>query len=305
MKMNLKFSFFLIFCALGLLASAQKIEISFDKDSMLIGDHLLLNISVSAQKEDRIFLPVFQDSIGSFDVIEAYKPDTGENSISQNILITQFNEGNYVFGGIPAIIQDVYDKFDTISSNDIMLYVSTLEVDTSQAIKPLKTVKSLPFPWKDFLKKWGPIIAIIILLLVLLIWYLIKRKKLFVAPEKPKTMLDFYEEAIKNLEDLDNKKLWQNDQIKEYYLGISEILRNYLEGRFGVNAMESTTDEIREELFLENSLKNKVCEILEQADLAKFAKFKPLNDENLRMMKLAKDFVKHTKPKNLETEDDK
>ncbi|MEZ4978073.1 MAG: hypothetical protein R2772_02135 [Chitinophagales bacterium] len=46
---------------------------------MLIGDHLLLNISVSAQKEERIFLPVFQDSIGSFDVIEAYKPDTGES----------------------------------------------------------------------------------------------------------------------------------------------------------------------------------------------------------------------------------
>ncbi|MCB9255569.1 MAG: hypothetical protein H6579_00405 [Chitinophagales bacterium] len=305
MKTKLKISFLLIFCALGFFASAQKIEISFDKDSMLIGDHLVLHILVTGQKEDRIFLPLYQDSIASFEIIEAYPPDTGENTISQNILLTQFKEGTYIFGGIPAILQDVYNNFDTISSNDVMLHVSTLEVDTSQAIKPFKSIKSLPFPWKEFLKKWGPIIAVIVLAIIILFWYLIKRKKLFVVPEKPKTMLDYYEEAIKNLEELDSKKLWQNDQIKEYYLGISEILRSYLEGRFGVNAMESTTDEIREELFLDNSLKNKVCEILEQADLAKFAKFKPLNDENLRMMKLAKDFVKHTKPKNLETEDDK
>ncbi|MEZ4979905.1 MAG: hypothetical protein R2772_11510, partial [Chitinophagales bacterium] len=136
MKTKLKISFLLIFCALGFFASAQKIEISFDKDSMLIGDHLVLHILVTGQKEDRIFLPLYQDSIASFEIIEAYPPDTGENTISQNILLTQFEEGTYIFGGIPAILQDVYDNFDTISSNDVMLHVSTLEVDTSQAIKP-------------------------------------------------------------------------------------------------------------------------------------------------------------------------
>ncbi|MEZ4978074.1 MAG: hypothetical protein R2772_02140 [Chitinophagales bacterium] len=59
---------------------------------------------------------------------------------------------------------------------------------------------------------------------------------------------------MKNLEELDSKKLWQNDQIKEYYLGISEILRSYLEGRFVSMLRKQLTDEIREDtyLFLEN-----------------------------------------------------
>jgi hypothetical protein len=115
--------------------------------------------------------------------------------------------------------------------------------------------------------------------------------------EKPKTELDYYHEAIDKLQTLENKKLWQNDQVKEYYLGLSEILREYLEGRFGIQAMESTTDEINDTLILQDKLKLKLREVLAQADLAKFAKFKPLGDENIRLMKQAKDFVRHTKPK--------
>ncbi|MEZ4929055.1 MAG: hypothetical protein R2777_03480 [Chitinophagales bacterium] len=41
---------------------------------------------------------------------------------------------------------------DTLYSNNVNLVVNTIEVDTTQAIKSIKTVKSLPFPWKEFLK---------------------------------------------------------------------------------------------------------------------------------------------------------
>lgn len=302
MKGRLKHIILGCFTIVFLNTYSQQIHISLDKDTMLIGDHLLLNIKVEAQEGALIYLPQFKDTIGNFDIIEIYKPDTALQTISQNILITQFNAGNYVFGQIPALVKQVDASFDTIVSNNLYLVVNTIPVDTTQAFKPIKEVKSLPFPWKEFLKQSTIILIPIILLLGLLIWYLTKKKKLFAKTVKPKSMLDFYDEAVRKLDELDRQKLWQNDQIKEYYLGISEVLRNYLEGRFGVNAMESTTDEIKADLFLEDALKNKVCEILAQADLAKFAKFKPLNDENTRMMKLAKDFVKHTKPKNLETE---
>jgi len=286
-----------LFCFALISLKAQQIKISFDKDTILIGDHLLLNINVEANEGENIFLPEFTDTIGNFDLIEVYKADTLENTISQNILLTQFNAGNYQFGQIPALIQRKNGNVDTIVSNNIMLTVNTVEVDTTQAIKPIKTVKAIPFPWKAFFKKLALIALPILLIIALIIWYLIKKNKIDLFKEKPKTMLDHYEEALNRLNELESKKLWQNDQIKEYYLGISEVLRNYIEGRFGVQAMEKTTDEIKEELFLDKALKEKVSEILTQADLAKFAKFKPLNDENLKMMKLAKDFVTHTKPK--------
>lgn len=299
---NLRHIVLSICCFLAVYLNAQQVKISFDKDSILIGDHLLLNIKVDANEGEEVYLPEFKDTIGNFDLIEVYKMDTLNNSISQNILLTQFNAGNYSFGQIPALVKRVNGNIDTIVSNNIFLSVNGMEVDTTQAIKPIKNLKAIPFPWKRFLKKLGLILLPILLLIALIIWYLIYKKKIDLFKEKPKTMLDFYEEALQKLEELEKQKLWQNDQIKEYYLGISEVLRNYLEGRFGVQAMESTTDEIREELFLESALKDKVCAILAQADLAKFAKFKPLQNENLKMMKMAKDFVKHTKPKKTKEE---
>jgi hypothetical protein len=177
--------------------------------------------------------------------------------------------------------------------------VNTLEVDTSQALKAIKTVKSIPFPWKEFLKKLILYLIPILLVLILLVWYYIRKKKIILFPEKPKTMLDYYEGAIDELSNLEHQKLWQNDQVKEYYLSLSEILRAYLEGRFGINAMESTTDEIKADLILEEAMKLKLGEVLTQADLAKFAKFKPQGDENIRMIKIAKDFVRHTKPQTI------
>jgi hypothetical protein len=133
-----------------------------------------------------------------------------------------------------------------------------------------------------------------------------EEKKQQAEAEKVKTPLEYFEEALQKLEDLDKQKLWQKDQVKEYYFSLSETLRNYLEGRFGVNAMELTTDEIIRAVHDQTNegLKKKLNEILSQADLAKYAKFKPLGDENMRMMKMAKDFVLHTKPKVVNEENE-
>ena len=294
--------FFMLVTCFGTV-QAQQFKLSLDKDSMLIGDHLLMTLTLTYNKGEQGYLPQLVDSVILFDLIETYPIDTLENTLSQSILMTQFNEGLYEVGQLPALIIRGNGDIDTIYSNSLSLLVNTVEVDTSQAFKPIKTVKSIPFPWKEFLKKVALILIPILLIIALIIWYYIRKKKLTLFPEKPKTMLDHYDDALDQLGKLESQKLWQNEQTKEYYLSLSEILREYLEGRFGFNAMESTTDEIKEDLFLEDGLKNKVCEVLAQADLAKFAKFKPMGEENIRMMKLAKDFVKHTKPKPIKETD--
>jgi len=304
MRRHVILFFFIVFVSLRTI-NAQQFTLSLDKDSMLIGDHLLMTLSLTYNNGEQGYLPQLLDSVLLFDLIETYPIDTLENTISQRILMTQFSEGLYEVGQFPALIRRGNGDIDTFYSNILNLVVNTVEADTSQAFKPIKTVKSIPFPWKEFLKKVALILIPILLILALIIWHFVRKKKLILFPEKPKTMLDHYDDALDNLSKLESQKLWQNEQTKEYYLGLSEILREYLEGRFGVNAMESTTDEIKEELFLQDGLKNKVCEILSQADLAKFAKFKPYGEENIRMMKMAKDFVKHTKPKPIKETDAK
>lgn len=297
---TVKYHFTVIFICLSFLANSQTFSISLDKDSMLIGDHFVLSLEAHFQSGQQVFLPQLVDSMISFDILEVYAPDTAGNSLNQDYLLTQFDAGIYKIEQLPALLLQENGRVDTLYSNSIDLFVNTIEVDTTQAFKAIKPVKSLPFPWKSFLKKLALILLPILVLIALIIWYILRKNNFQIFKEKPKTMLDYYQEAIDKLEKLEKQKLWQNDQIKEYYLGMSEILREYVEGRFGIQAMESTTDEIKEALYLDKGLKIKIIEILQQADLAKFAKFRPLGDENIKMMKMAKDFVSHTKPKTIE-----
>ena len=104
--------------------------------------------------------------------------------------------------------------------------------------------------------------------------------------------------ALQKLEELKGKKLWQNDQLKEYYSNLSFIVREYIENRFQLRALELTTDEINSLVKgvseIEKTEKEKLSELLNLADMAKFAKQKPIAVENEEALKNAFVFVERT-----------
>lgn len=108
-----------------------------------------------------------------------------------------------------------------------------------------------------------------------------------------------YELALGQLNSLRDKKLWQNGAEKEYYTQLTDILRTYLAGRFGINAMEMTSEQIAQAIkdnegAAEYALL--VNAVLTEADFVKFAKARPLADENQRAFDNALNFVELTKP---------
>lgn len=297
----IKKSFSIIVLLISILsfATAQKVTIELDKDSVLIGDHIKLSIAVESPYKATIVLPD-TTKMALFEYIEAIKLDTTDNTLFTEWLITCFDSGYYSFGPIPVLlISENNQKIDTVYSNSSLIYVNTVEVNLEEDFKPIKEQKNTPFPWKEVLIKVFIVGAIISLIIFALFYYKISKRRRLENANRPKTPLEFYVETLQKLDQLESQKLWQKDQIKEYYFSLSETLRNYIEGRFNVNAMELTTDEIFALMNTEVSdgLNKKLKEILSQADLAKYAKFKPLNDENIKIMKLSKDFVLHTKPK--------
>lgn len=97
-----------------------------------------------------------------------------------------------------------------------------------------------------------------------------------------------FEEAIERLQKLDEKLLWQNNEVKKYYSELTEIIRSYIEKELKIPALESTTDELIDTLADFNDAKTietskdvikKLKELLQEADLVKFAKSKPLSHE--------------------------
>ena len=139
------------------------------------------------------------------------------------------------------------DGVDTVYSNQVALKVSTIPVnaDKPEEFNDIKTVWKPPFVWADYY----PIIygILLALFLICVIAYIVKRiraKKSLIPFKKEEPKLPPHEQAIKELDEIKQQKLWQQGRSKEYYTLITDTLRKYIEERFGINAMEMTSGEI-------------------------------------------------------------
>jgi hypothetical protein len=179
-----------------------------------------------------------------------------------------------------------------------MLQVNMVHVDTAKGIKDIKGPIQVPFNILEILPYIG--YGLLIALALLALYYFIvraarKQKPLII--EKPKVIIPPHVKALEELEKLALRKLWQEGKIKEYYTGITEILRAYIQERYGIGAPEMTTDEIMYALKrkdISELQKGKLRDILVLSDLVKFAKENPLPTEHESCFNASIDFVNET-----------
>jgi hypothetical protein len=138
--------------------------------------------------------------------------------------------------------------------------------------------------------------------LTALILFMILRPKharinAFKKQNEPVIVRPAHEIAMEKLDELKSKGLWQQGFIKEYQSELTYILREYLENRYQIKALESTTQEIVSDLQvhqLETGDIQMLKDLLQIADLVKFAKAKPDVNIHERFFQQAVDFVKST-----------
>ncbi|NTW32489.1 MAG: hypothetical protein HGB12_07675 [Bacteroidetes bacterium] len=176
-------------------------------------------------------------------------------------------------------------------------YVNTVAVDTTKAIKDIKGPLNVPLTFMEVLPY-----LIGIILLAAIVWfvfyYLHKRKKGKKLIDFSKPQLPVHEQALLALEALKNKKLWQNNKIKDYYTELTEIIRIYIEKRYKIIALEMTTDDILasfKSVDIPNISVKRLSQMLVIADLVKFAKATPLPNEHDISLENAFEFVNETK----------
>ncbi len=290
----------------GIIITASAQTLNADTNAFAIGKQIDLTLEFHAGKGTQILWPAFSDTLSSaVEIINAGKPDSvtdasGKTVFSQKLTITSFDTGFHVippirFGTIPA------GQSDTIFSETqpLLIHVLNVEVDPAAEIKDLKPVLDAPYTFLDFLP-W--ILALLALaFVILLIWFIYQSKKknkpIIKLPSRPQKPA--HEIAIEKLVQLKNEQLWQKGQIKEYYSVLTDILREYFEARFGVAAAEMTSDEILSAMkdhLADAARMNDLKKILENSDMAKFAKARPSGADNELSHTLAMAIVNSTKP---------
>jgi len=295
-------------------SKAQEIKATakLDSNSILIGQQVKLQLSVQYRvdngKQINIQWPEIADTIrkeveivaqSKIDTIIPDKNDPFKFIQTKTLYITSFDSG---YWAIPPF--KFMTKTDTngIFTEPLLLSVGTIAVDTTLAIKVIKPPFAENYTWLDWLKDnmyivYGTLVAILLLLIIIyLIRYFKKIKPPMVIIEKPKIPSHII--AFEKLETLKNEKLWQGGKLKLYHIMLTEIVREYIENRFKIPALEQTTEEILygfRNVAIDEESGMKLKKLLILADLVKFAKEQPLPNENELSLSNAYDFIDGTK----------
>lgn len=287
-------------------AAPVSVKASLDSAYILMGKQTVLNLEIV---QDRGTQGAFINNNGDtltreVEVIRAAKPDTtdlGNNreEIKRELVIQSFDSGLYT---IPPFVY-VAGK-DTFTSNALALKVIPVPVDSMATIHDYAgVVKPNTRIWDylpDFIVDYWWIFIIVLLCAAgIFVWmrYIKGKKAIPLVPKKKP--VPPYELAMQQLNRLKSEKLCENGHEKEYYTRLTEILRIYLDKRFGINAMEMTSTQIMHHLQSNDDTKTSALvmkQILEMADFVKFAKVRPLPDDNQKAFNNAVTFVENTKP---------
>jgi len=230
----------------------------------------------------------------------------GEQMLKTNqIKFTFWEEGRHVvFSPVVEYQQNGAVQIVTAPEIGVMvgspLSTSQVAADTSQVkMDPIKDIIDEPLNiWRDILLPYGGGL-LGMLALVGIIYFLVKKigQKEPPVPE-PVVIIPAHQTALEKLDALEKAELWQKGNIKEYQSQLTYIIREYLENRYDINALENTTVEIKKDLkklSLDDQLQNELQNILQVADLVKFAKAKPGASVHQEFMEKAKEFVLQTK----------
>lgn len=294
-------------------ASPQKAVLSLDTSAIRIGERVQLRLNATLPKSAIIYWPIIADTLTSkIEVSTKSKVDTNATSrkdfvnYSQNLIITSFDTG---FHYIPPFTVHYSYKGDTsrnlLLSEGVYLNVRAVEVDTTRAIRDIRGPMQAPLTFTEL----APYLAGlgILVLVIGLVWYYIWRKRMNkpIFPVLSRPVGPPWQTALQSLDTLDNKKLWQNGKMKEYYSELTEILRLYLFQQHNIEAMEMITSEILsayDSAKLNSDSRLLLSSVLVQADYVKFAKAMPLRSENEQCLTYARQFIETTTPALASTE---
>lgn len=288
--------------AAGQLIRVQSI---LGSDSLMIGEQIQYTIRVDAASDVEFALPAIRDTLSStLEVISQLQSDTlssnGRIEVEQHYLITGFESGTQILPS-QEVIYRRGDLLDTARSMPLIVNIYDPVVDTTEQIKPIKPPINTLLSFKEILP-WAAIGLGAMLIAGTAFWFLrryFKRKK---DPEGfiQKPMEPAHVIAFRELDILKEEKIWSRGEVKQYYTRLTDITRMYIERQYDIPAMESTTEEILhafrkanpEDGLLDEILK----ELLELADLVKFAKEDPLPVDNQTNLNNAYIFVQKTYP---------
>ncbi len=285
------------------------IQATLDSMDIFIGEQAHIMLKVTTDSKSKIVFPVYPSKqlvkgveVLKEEVVATEKLNGGhQQSVTKCYTITSFDSAMYY---LPPMKVKVDSK--DYESKSLALKVLTLDVDTLHVDKFFgpKDIADVPYSWQDWKSIfWMSILLILLLFFVGYIALQLHNNKPILKRWRLKTILPPHLWAMKEIEKLKEDVL-KKDDAKEYYSELTDVLRSYIQRRYGFSAMEMTSNEIIDRLMTNADTQSirELKELFQTADLAKFAKLQTLLSENDENLLRAMNFINATKVEEKEGE---
>ncbi len=301
----LKKAMVLSIAVLGQLFSQQVgLTARTDSTNFRIGDWVFLRVDGTVAANVDTIAPAVRDSIGPFEVL-GFTRD--QNKPAWTIRLMTVDTGTVFIPPVPFVYTVRGDTtVHRAHTNALALTVRGVPVDPKGDIRDIKPPVSAPWTFRDFLPY---LIALLVLAAAGYGYYYYRKKqrekRAAYVPPKPKVAP--HTAALYALRELEEKKLWQNGQVKQYYSEVTDIIRTFFERRWSFIALELTSDEILHHVrqFPESeALWDVLQPFFVTADLVKFAKHAPTPQDNENELKWAYDIVRGMTPSPLTVDEE-
>lgn len=291
----------------GIMLYSQEIEVTLSPDTtaILIGDQIGFTVRATFPRGINASLEAKTDTLaGKIVILGKSQRDTsitadGKMTVTDRYLITSFDSGYY---SIPPFYAEVRsgDSLKRYYSGYAYLDVKRPDVtprDTTDVIFDIVPPRKAPVTFREILPYL--VIALIAAIVIYLLARFLPRNPLrrFVrppAPEEPAHII-----AMRELARLREEELWQKGEVKEYYSRLSDIIRRYIDNRYGISSPELTTDEtvrmLQRAAVTTPDQMTLVKDLLLLSDMVKFAKYLPQSEIHERSYDDAVRFVEMTR----------
>jgi len=285
-----------------LTTKAQEISAeSFAKvKDYLVGDRINVTLIVKRPENFSVEWKRQDPDPTRLELVDSIVKDSANQSGFEKIDIllplAGFDSGTAVY---PAQLFVFHKRGDTSSftlkTKPITFHVSSITVDLKRDIKPIVDPIDPGPDWRMIILY---IIAGLVVIGLLVVGYLLwrKYKKRPKEPEiaLPEISRPSWELAVEQLAQLQKDDLPAIGKVKEYYIGLSHILRAFVSDRLAIDALELTTDELAnifKARMINEAAKGMLFYVLELSDSVKFAKYIPDASDHQKSMEVAYKFV--------------
>ena len=281
----------------------MRLSLKINKKEITIADRITLVIEAVADEGYEVELPMFGEKLQEFGIVDYEGPlpklvEDGRILYKKQYLLEPFLSGDYVISPVTVRFwKKGEEKSDAheIETEAVTVAVKSILPENYKELQIKEIAGPVELPatggWQFYAIAAG---GLVLLSAAGVIVYCLRRRRK-IAEE---TRIPAHELAYMQLERLIQENLVEKGELKVFYFRISDILRHYIENRFGLHAPERTTEEFLSELgndsVLEEVHKGLLQEFLVHCDLVKFAEHRPTDEEIQKTFDVCKEFIMAT-----------